>query len=182
MDICKGVRPLDYVLAARHGHARRPIGYGNVNAGADADLGHKLDSQSWLMIPVCMVAALPILWRRRNILGRHRRLFRGIAASVPMFGWVTRCGFALPLSSRWRAPWRASPAASRTRHRSRRDPRPPIVTWSRTPRPGSGRTRGRRAPRAVFYGIGLFVESRAEKAAAPRLDAEHVHAEGSTDE
>jgi hypothetical protein len=29
---------------------------------------------------------------------------------------------------------------------------------------------------AVFYGIGFFVQSRAEKAAEPTLDVEHVHA------
>jgi MFS superfamily sulfate permease-like transporter len=29
---------------------------------------------------------------------------------------------------------------------------------------------------AVFYGIGLFVQSRAERATEPTLDAEHVHA------
>ena len=50
------------------------------------------------MIPVFVLAALPILWRRRNILAAIGVSFAVIAASVPMFGWVTRCGLALPLS------------------------------------------------------------------------------------
>ena len=74
------------------------IGLENVNAGPDADLAHPLDSQSALMIPVFVLAALPILWRRRSILAAIGVSFVVVAASVPMFGWVTRCGFALPLS------------------------------------------------------------------------------------
>ena len=50
------------------------------------------------MIPVFMIAALPILWRRRNIVAAIGVSFVVTAASVPMFGWVTRCGWALPLS------------------------------------------------------------------------------------
>ena len=68
MDILKGIRPLDYVLTAVMVALAALIGFENVNAGADADVAHALDSHSALMIPVFVVAALPILWRRRNIL------------------------------------------------------------------------------------------------------------------
>ncbi len=98
MDILKGIRPLDYVLTAVMVALAALIGLENVNAGADADVAHALDSHSALMIPVFVLAALPILWRRRNILAAIGVSFVIIAASVPMFGWVTRCGFALPLS------------------------------------------------------------------------------------
>lgn len=50
------------------------------------------------MVPVFVVAALPILWRRRGILAAIGISFVVVAASVPAFGWVVRCGFALPLS------------------------------------------------------------------------------------
>ena len=98
MDIFKGIRPLDYVLTAVMVALATVIGLENVNAGADADLAHSLDSHSALMIPVFVIAALPILWRRRNILAAIGVSFVVVAASVPAFGWVTRCGFALPLS------------------------------------------------------------------------------------
>ena len=126
MDILKGIRPLDYVLTAVMVVLAALIGYENVNAGADADLAHKLDSQSWLMIPVFMVAALPILWRRRNILAAIAVSFVVIAVSVPMFGWVTRCGFALPLSIAMAyAVARFAGQQAEPAHRPRRDPGPP---------------------------------------------------------
>ncbi len=98
MDILKGIKPLDYALAAVMVVLAAFIGYANVSAGADADLAHPLDSQSALMIPVFVLAALPILWRRRSIVAAVGVSFVVVAASVPAFGWVTRCGFALPLS------------------------------------------------------------------------------------
>jgi hypothetical protein len=98
MDILKGIRPLDYALTAVMVALAVLIGLENVNAGADADVAHELDSHSALMVPVFAIAALPILWRRRNILGAIGVSFVVTAASVPMFGWVTRCGWALPLS------------------------------------------------------------------------------------
>jgi hypothetical protein len=98
MDNLKGIRPLDYVLTAVMVALAAFIGFENVNAGADADLAHSLDSQSALMIPVFALSALPILWRRQGILAAIGVSFVVLAASVPMFGWVTRCGFALPLS------------------------------------------------------------------------------------
>ncbi len=98
MDIFKGIRPLDYVLTAVMVALAALVGLENVNAGADADLAHSLDSHSALMVPVFVLAALPILWRRRGILAAIGVSFVVVAASVPAFGWVTRCGFALPLS------------------------------------------------------------------------------------
>jgi hypothetical protein len=42
MDIVKGIRPLDYMLAAVMVALATAIGLENVNAGADADLAHSL--------------------------------------------------------------------------------------------------------------------------------------------
>jgi hypothetical protein len=178
MDILKGIRPLDYVLAAVMVALAALIGYENVNAGADADLAHKLDSQSWLMIPVFMIATLPILWRRRNILVAIAVSFVVIAASVPMFGWVTRCGFALPLS--------IAMAYAVARFAGSRQNQViglvgifalQVVTLIKDSSTGGLSALAFSVPvAAVFYGIGLFVQSRAEQAAEPTLDPEHVHA------
>src|SRR4051794_11852903 len=98
MDILKGIRPLDWVLTAVMVALAVVIGIENVNAGPNADVAHSLDSHSALMVPVFVLAALPILWRRRNILAAIGVSLAVVAASVPAFGWVTRCGFALPLA------------------------------------------------------------------------------------
>jgi hypothetical protein len=179
MDIFKGIRPLDYVLTAVMVALAAFIGVENVNAGADADLAHKLDSQSAWMIPVFVIAALPILWRRRGILAAIGVSFVVTAASVPMFGWVTRCGWALPLSIAM-AYAVARFAGSRQNHviglvgiLALQ-----VVTLMKDASTGGLGALALSVPvAAVFYGIGLFVQTRAAKSAsAPTLGVEHVHA------
>jgi hypothetical protein len=98
MDIFKGIRPPDAVLTAVLVALAVLLGVANVNAGPEADVAHALDSHSAAMIPVFVVAVLPLLWRRHNILAAIGVSFAVMAASVLAFGWVTRCGFGLPLS------------------------------------------------------------------------------------
>lgn len=98
MTIFKGIRPLDVVLTAALGALAYYLAYENVHAGPGADVAHPLTSHSVLMVPVFVLAVLPILWRRRAILPAIAVSFVVLAASVLAFGWVTRCGFALPLS------------------------------------------------------------------------------------
>jgi len=179
MDIVKGIRPLDYVLTAVMVALATVIGLENVNAGADADLAHSLDSHSALMIPVFVIAALPILWRRRNILAAIGVSFVVVAASVPAFGWVTRCGFALPLSIAM-AYAVARFAGSKQNHLIGLVGilALQIVTLMKDSSTGGLGALALSAPvAAVLYGIGLFVQSRAQKSAAePTLGLEHVHA------
>jgi hypothetical protein len=179
MDIFKGIRPLDYVLTAVMVALAAFIGIENVNVGADADLAHEIDSQSALMIPVFVIAALPILWRRRNILAAIGVSFVVTAASVPMFGWVTRCGWALPLSIAM-AYAVARFAGSKQNHLVGLVGilALQIVTLMKDSSTGglSGLVVGVPAA-AVLYGIGFLVQQRTEKAAgAPTLDAERVNA------
>jgi hypothetical protein len=178
MDILKGIRPLDYVLTAVMVALAAFIGWENVNASADADLAHSLDSQSALMIPVFALAALPILWRRRNILAAIGVSFVVMALSVPAFGWVTRCGFALPLAVAM-AYAVARFAGSRQNHvvglvgiLALQ-----IVILMKDASTGGlgGLVIGLPAA-AIAYGIGLFVESRARSAAAPTLSPQRVNA------
>ncbi len=177
MEIVKGVRPLDYVLTAVMVVLAAGIGLENVNAGA-AGLAHPLDSQSVLMVPVFVLAALPILWRRRGILAAVGVSFVVVAASVPAFGWVTRCGFALPLS--------VAMAYAVARFAGGRQNHLvglvgilalQVVTLVKDSSTGGLGALVLSVPvAALFYVIGLFVEARATKVAEPRLGVEHVHA------
>lgn len=178
MNILKGVRPLDYVLAAVMVAAAAFIAVENVTAPAVNDLAHPLDSQSALMIPVFVLAALPILWRRRGILAGIGVSFVILAASVPAFGWVTRCGFALPLGVAM-AYAVARFAGSRQNHivglvgiLALQ-----IVTLIKDSSTGGLGALALSLPiTAVAYGIGLVVQSRAGKrAVAPTLAPERVH-------
>jgi hypothetical protein len=180
MDILKGIRPLDYVLAAVMVALAVALGIANVTAGAnDADLAHQLDSQSVLIIPVFVLAALPILWRRRAILPAISVSFVIVAASVPAFGWITRCGFALPLS--------VAMAYAVARFAGNRQNQViglvgifalQVVTLVQDSSTGGVGALGLAVPAAaIAYGIGRFVQSRAATGAeAPTLLAEHAHA------
>lgn len=94
-----GIRPSDLVLTALMVTLAVLIGLENTTAAAGAELAHPLDSRSVLLVPVFVLAALPILWRRRSVLPAIVVSTLVIAASLPAFGWVTRCGFALPLAA-----------------------------------------------------------------------------------
>jgi hypothetical protein len=176
MDILKGIRPLDYVLTAVMVALAVLIGLENVYS--TAEVAHPLDSQSALMIPVFAIAAVPILWRRRNILAVIAVSFVVTAASLPMFGWVTRCGWALPLS--------VAMAYAVARFAGSRQNQVvglvgvlalQIVTlvWDATT-DGLGALVISVPIAALFYGIGRVVQSRVEKSAAgPTLAVEHTH-------
>jgi len=179
MDILKGIRPVDYVLTAAMVALAALLGVANVTMGADADLAHALDSQSPLLIPVFMAAALPLLWRRRSVLAAIGASFAVLAASIPAFGWVTRCGFALPLSFAM-AYAVARFAGSRQNHLiclvgifALQ-----VVTLVRDASTGGLGALTISLPLAALaYGIGLFVQSRSQKdLESSTLPAEHVYA------
>jgi len=179
MNITTGIRPLDYVLAAVMVALAIFIGLENVNAGAGEQLAHPLDSSSPLMVPVFALAALPILWRRRSIVAAIAVSFVVIAASVPAFGWVTRCGFALPLS--------LAMAYAVARFAGSRQNQLiglvgivalQIVTLVQDSSTGGLSALAFSVPAAaICFGVGLFVQSRAQKVAEqPTLNVEHAHA------
>jgi hypothetical protein len=98
VNILKDVRPSDYLLTAVMVALAVLLALMNMTVSRDAGFAQPLESRSPLMIPVFALAALPILWRRRHVLVALGVSVAVLSASVPMFGWVTRCGFALPLS------------------------------------------------------------------------------------
>ncbi|MDF1487191.1 hypothetical protein [Tessaracoccus caeni] len=96
-DIMRTLRPTDYVLTGLLTAVAVLIGIENVTALAGSALAHPLDTQSPLLIPVFIAAVIPILWRRSSVLPALAITFVVLALSLPAFGWVTRCGFGLPL-------------------------------------------------------------------------------------
>jgi hypothetical protein len=179
MDTTKNIRPLDYGLTALMVALAAFIGVENVTAGPGADVAHALDSHSPFIVAVFVIAALPILWRRRHILAAIGVSFVVIAASVPAFGWITRCGFALPLA--------AAMAYAVARFAGSRQNQViglvgilalQVVTLVKDSSTGglSGLAVGLPAA-ALCYGIGLVVQNRgAKRATEPTLSADRVHA------
>jgi hypothetical protein len=95
--IFKGLRPLDYVLAALATAAGVFMMYLDMTAG-DHGLAHPQSTTTAAMLPVFLAVTVPILWRRRNILAVVGVTTVALAVHVVLFGWNTRCGVVLPLS------------------------------------------------------------------------------------
>jgi hypothetical protein len=94
-SILRGVRPLDYVLAA----ALTALGVVLMVANMGGPDGStRIDSTSWVMIPVFAAATLPILWRRTNLWAVLGVTAAALGVHDIAFGWVIRCGAGLPLA------------------------------------------------------------------------------------
>jgi len=95
--IFKGIRPLDYVLAALATAAGAFLMYENI-AGHDHGLPHPQSTTTAAMLPLFLAVTVPILWRRRNILAVVGVTTVALVVHVVLFGWNPRCGVVLPLS------------------------------------------------------------------------------------
>ncbi|HEY3924426.1 MAG TPA: hypothetical protein VGL75_07680 [Acidothermaceae bacterium] len=94
-DILRGVRPLDYVLAIALTAVGVVLMHMNMH-GTDGKT--RIDSTSWVMIPVFAAATLPILWRRTNLWAVLGVTAAALGVHDIAFGWVVRCGAGLPLA------------------------------------------------------------------------------------
>ena len=94
-SILRGVRPLDYVLAAVMTALGVVLMVANMQGSDD---GTRIDSTSWVMIPVFAVATVPILFRRRNLWAVLGVTAAAFAVHDVAFDWVIRCGAGLPLA------------------------------------------------------------------------------------
>lgn len=94
--ISDGVRKGDVALAVLATGLGVALMLENIFAGADA--GVRIDSHSWLSIPVFALATIPILWRRRSMLAVLLVTAAALAVHVLAFGWMVRCGAGLPLA------------------------------------------------------------------------------------
>ena len=99
-EIFKGVRPMDAVLASALSVAGVLLMVMNINADPSdtKDLEHAITNQSWLMLPVFLLATIPVLWRRRNVVAVALVSTAALGVHLLAFDWVIRCGAALPLS------------------------------------------------------------------------------------
>lgn len=179
MNILKDVRPMDYLLTAVMVALAVLLAVFNMTASEDAGLAQPLDSQSALMIPVFALAALPILWRRHHVLAALGVSVAVVAASLPAFGWVTRCGFALPLSiafayavARFAGPGRGQVLGLIGVLALQ------VVTLVRDASTGGFDALPLSVPvAAIAYGAGLLVRRGvAARASTPTLSTEHVNA------
>jgi hypothetical protein len=96
--ILKGIRPLDYVLAALMTGAGAFLMYMDID-GSEHGLPHPQSTTTAAMLPVFLLVTVPILWRRRNILAVTAVTTAALALHVLLFGWDTRCGVVLPLAA-----------------------------------------------------------------------------------
>lgn len=94
-SILRGVRPLDYVLAAVMTALGVVLMVSNMQGSDD---GTRIDSTSWLMVPVFAAATVPILFRRRNLWAVLGVTAAALAVHDVAFDWVIRCGAGLPLA------------------------------------------------------------------------------------
>jgi hypothetical protein len=94
-NLLRGVRPLDYLLAAATTALGVVLMIANIRATHSST---RIDSTSWAMIPVFAAATVPILWRRSNLWAVLGVTAAALAAHDVAFGWVIRCGAGLPLA------------------------------------------------------------------------------------
>jgi hypothetical protein len=94
-SIFRGVRPLDYVLAAALTALGVVLMVANMGGSDDKT---RIDSTTWVMIPVFAAATLPILWRRANLWAVLGVTAAALGVHDIAFGWVVRCGAGLPLA------------------------------------------------------------------------------------
>ncbi|NMO49709.1 hypothetical protein HH310_00625 [Actinoplanes sp. TBRC 11911] len=95
MGLLRGIRPVDAVLTAVLCGLGSLLGIMNVLSD---DPTTRIDSHSWLMVPVFVATALPVLWWRRLPVGVILLSGTAMAVHVVAFGAVVRCGSGLPLS------------------------------------------------------------------------------------
>ncbi len=88
------IRPMDVVLAVLLSGLGVWLMLENM-AGSE---GTRVDSTSWLLIPVFLLATVPVLFRRVNMLAVILVCAAAMAIHVAAFGWLVRCGAGLPLA------------------------------------------------------------------------------------
>jgi hypothetical protein len=95
-SLLRGVRPLDYVLAA----AMTALGIFLMreNMHGQGTSKTRIDSTTWVLIPVFLAVTLPILWRRVNLWAVLGVTAAALVVHDIAFGWVVRCGAGLPLA------------------------------------------------------------------------------------
>lgn len=93
--LLRGVRPLDAGVAGVLCALGVVLMLANV-LGTEDDV--RIDSHSWLVLPVFLAATLPVFWWRRGLAGALAVSCLAMAVHVVAFGALVRCGAGLPLA------------------------------------------------------------------------------------
>ncbi|MBE7189421.1 hypothetical protein [Jatrophihabitans endophyticus] len=89
------IRPTDLVLAA----LLSAVGVLLMVVDMQGQSGDtRIDSTSWTLIPVFLLATLPVAFRRVNLLAVIVVSAAALAVHDVAFDWVVRCGAGLPLA------------------------------------------------------------------------------------
>lgn len=104
--VFRGIRAVDGVLAGALTALGlwlmvENVGFADSQAAAaiaDGSMVHHLTSHSWAMVPVFLLATVPVLWWRRGVVAVTGIALAVLVLHVLLFGWVTRCGAGLPLA------------------------------------------------------------------------------------
>jgi hypothetical protein len=94
-DLKKIIRPTDVVLAVLVSALGVLLMVADMKGPTK---GTRIDSTSWLLIPVFLIATLPLLVRRVNLMAVILVSAAALAVHDAAFGWVVRCGAGLPLA------------------------------------------------------------------------------------
>jgi signal transduction histidine kinase len=93
-QVLRGVRPVDGVLAGVLGSLGVLLAVANI-VGADGLV--RVDSHSWLQLPVFVAAMVAVLWWRRDLVAVVLASSALMLVHVLVFGGLVRCGAGLPL-------------------------------------------------------------------------------------
>ncbi len=90
-----GTRPVDAVVAGILCLLAAVLAVADIKSTGAAT---RIDSHSWLQLPVFVAAMLPVLWWRRNLIAAVLASAGLLLVHVLAFGYVVRCGAGLPLA------------------------------------------------------------------------------------
>jgi signal transduction histidine kinase len=90
----RGIRPLDVALTALLLALGTWLMVLNIFGG---DATTRVDSHSWLVLPIFLLAIVPVLWWRRQLVAVAAAAAGVMAVHDLLFGHMVRCGAGLPL-------------------------------------------------------------------------------------
>jgi len=92
--VTQRIRPVDAVVAGILCVLAAVMAIENIKSNSTSI---KVDSHSWLQVPLFVAAALPALWWRRNLVAVLLAASGLMLVHVLVFGHLTRCGSGIPL-------------------------------------------------------------------------------------
>jgi signal transduction histidine kinase len=93
--VMQRVRPVDVVMAGILCALAAVMAIEDIN---HTGTGFRIDSHSWLQLPVWVAAALAVLWWRRNLVAALLVSCGLALVHLLVFGHTTRCGSGIPLA------------------------------------------------------------------------------------